>query len=73
MCFFVLHSFTGIIEVEVIFFFSSSFWKRKIAELRVGWIKGSLGGERFLLLREKERKKENQKEKKTSTTRKLWN
>lgn len=49
----------------MIFFLLLLFWKRKIAELRVGWIKGSLGGgERFLLLREKERKKEKQKEKK---------
>lgn len=60
MCFCVLHSFSGIIEVEVIFFFfSSSFFSgRKIASesggSKVAWVEREAG---FLLLREKRKKR----------------
>ena len=60
--FFVLHSFSGIIEVEVIFLFFFLFIFRggKIAKLWVGWIKGGLGGERqdSSCWEKKERKRE---------------
>ena len=64
--FFVLHSFSGIIEVEVIFlFFPLYFRGGKIAKLWVGWIKGSLGGERqdSSCWEKKERKREKMKRK----------
>lgn len=77
MCFFVLHSFSGIIEVEVIFFFFFLFWEEnsealsRVDQRRPGWREAG-----FLLLREKDKeggKMEGKKEKgkKDIPTRKL--
>lgn len=62
MCFFVLHSFTGIIEVEVIFFFF--FFLEKENSRAQSWVDQRQPGWRKIPPVERKRKEEGKSERK---------
>lgn len=73
---FVLHSFRGIIEVEVIFFSFFLFLCGKIAKSRLGWIKEAAWVQRGRIppveIKKRERREKlKEKKKRDTSTRKL--